>query len=460
MLSPGNIRRCLAATLILLFTVAGPAGGVPRNAQPAQPDAADVAAAYLDLEAWVDALSLPDPDDPASRRGLEHAAGVCVILRHNGRVLGTGADMQGDDLMLRRAAGRALSATLADRTIANLPEDLRDRVGRQLTIELEVAGPLQPLPGRTWTQIAGQLEPGLDGVLLRRGEARGTFFPAQMLAANTAGRLGRLLPALAVDLGLPALEPAELRRRHGLSIYSFRTVHLVQRAPGRAPFLTYRGEVLVPEDEVTAERIASFAESLTTHLITPLWPGDEPFGLMGDYEPVADRYVPLTASPRDQALTAFALGRYAAAPQLHWREALRARDTAVVLLRDLAAVAEGESDPLADPAACAAIVYAVSALPEAKVGEALSALHRRAAAKVIATIEAADEPAAEDESAAPQAAISAHGRAMLAGAMARLMVQSPDLVEAASVRRAIDAAWRAVPKQQQITLLPWIGFAE
>ena len=49
---------------------------------------------------------------------------------------------------------------------------------------------------------------------------------------------------------------------------------------------------------------------------------------------------------------------------------------------------------------------------------------------------------------------------MLAGAMARLMVQSPDLVEAASVRRAIDAAWQAVPKQQQITLLPWIGFAE
>jgi len=459
MLTAGNIRRGLAATLCLLITLTAPARPEPDQAG-ALPDSEGVVDAYLALRDWVRSLDPPGLDEAEARCPVSGASGVCVILRHTGRVLGTGVDMSGDGLMLRRAAGRALSAVLGTRAVASLPEEAKARVGRRLTIELEVAGAFLPLPGRSYDQIAEQLEPGLDGIAMRRGDSLKVLFPAQMLAANTAGSIERLLPALAVDLGLPARELAELKRQYGVSVYSFRTIHLTQRAPGRQPLVTFRGQVPVRYEAVTAERIADFADSLTDHLITTLWGGDEPLGLMGDYHPVTDTYSPLIAPPRDQALAAFALGRYASVPQLKPSEAERARSAAFVVLRELCAVAEGEADPLADPTACAAFVYAVSVVPEARSDAAIEALFTRAASRVTGAFRPETGFAITDEQDASPRPIAAHGQAMLAGAMARLMLSAPDLVEGEDVRSALDAAWQAVPDHQRITLLPWIGWAE
>ncbi len=497
MLPEGNNGRCLIASLSATVIAAAVSvfitpslgamtdiAGIPadnliggtaaqidtKDVSMSLPDTGGVVNAYLVLRTWVRTFDPPSNSEPEAALQIEGATGVSVILRRQGRVLGMGHDITGDDLMLRRAAGRALLGVLGDPTVSNLPESRRTEIGGSLTIELEVAGGLIPLPGRSFAQIAEQIEPGLDGIAMRRGETIRAMFPSTMLATNTAKRIERMLPSLAVDLGLPARTLSELRSKFGVQVYRFRTMHLTQRAPGRSPFETFRGQRIVSESEVTTERIQAFAEGLCDHLITSLWGGDEPLGVMGDYSIVADKYTPMFAPPREQGLIAFALARYSSCPQLHKGEAERARDTAQVILEDLANSVEGETDPLTDPLACAAIAYAGSALTEgshdesSKIQHLLGEARRRVAATFnlgtgFATPDA--RPAEEAGAAAgtPQPP-SPSGQAILAGAMARLLTMDPSSIEHSKVRAAIDAAWASVPEHQQITLLPWIGWAE
>jgi hypothetical protein len=49
---------------------------------------------------------------------------------------------------------------------------------------------------------------------------------------------------------------------------------------------------------------------------------------------------------------------------------------------------------------------------------------------------------------------------MLAAAMARLLKVDAPAIEPGTVRAAIDTVWSSVPGHQQVSLLPWIGWAE
>ena len=114
------------------------------------PDPAAVVTAYMSVQSWVRSFDPPSPDEDSARLPIGNAEAVCVMLRHRGVVLGTGTDATGDDLMVRRAAGRALSAVLGHPLLANIQDEKRARIGGQLTTELEVAGPRVPLPGRRY----------------------------------------------------------------------------------------------------------------------------------------------------------------------------------------------------------------------------------------------------------------------------------------------------------------------
>jgi hypothetical protein len=436
MLIRGNITRGPLATLVLAAAVVRPAAAAPTADGP---DPTGVVAAYLALMRWTDGLAPPDPDDAAARLPIEGAEAVCVQLRRRGRVVGTGIDRAGPGIdaagMVRRAAGRALSAVLGDPVVAAVPE-------------LEVAGGLVPLPGRTFARLAEQIEPGLDGIAIRRGDATRLLFPAQMRATNRAANVERLLPSLAVDLGLPSREPAELAERFGARYYRFRTIHLAQRGPGRQPFETMRGQVIVPIDRADRAGVDELAEGLANNLISRLWRGDEPLGLMGDYRLVADTYDPIIAGPRDQALAAFALARLASVPdRAEPSEAVRMRTAAETILALLALVHEGEADPRDDPGACAAIVLAATELPGAATDPVIAPLLADAAARVRACFPDALPP-------------GAHARALLAHALSRLHAADPAPGDADAARRVLDETWEAVPAHQRITLLPWFGWAE
>ena len=491
---PRNIRRGVTATLVWIGALAvpgsegaaGPGGvaiGAALGSRAARsptaavgaaqdhrrsPAAEDVTRAYTVLRRWVRDFEAPGLGDPAAQVPIGGASAVCVILRRSGRVVGIGTDPRGDALMVRRAAGRALGQVLGDRAVANLPVELRPDFGAGLTVELEVAGLMVPMPGRTFARMAERLEPGLDGIAMRRDNSWAMIFPAQMRATNTAGNVERLLPGMAVELGLAAQNLRILKRDHGVVVYAFRTIHLAQRRPDRPPFETFRGGVIVPEAAVTARAIVELADGIARHLLTTVWPQErpqglegeyrKPLGVMGDYRPVADQYRPPVAPPRDQALAAVALIRYSEAPGVDAATAEAAATAALQILRDLAKAADRAPEAtLASPAACAAVVYAILERSESPDDAALDRLLRVAADRVLVWHRAASGP---DESATPAVPLPAHGQALVAAAVSRMLLHRVAGVDAAMTRVALDAAWESVPEPDAATLMPWVGWAE
>jgi len=431
---------------------AAPAWGTPY------PDPADVVTAYLTARAWIDDFDLPAPADPAATIALGEASGVCVILRHGGRVIGTGTDTTGDGLMVRRATGRALSEVLGDPAVASLPAGQLASTGRALTLQLEVAGSLVPLIGKTYAHIAGQLDPGLDGVAIRRwrGDHLAMLFPARVRANNTAGRLERLLPALAVDVGLAVMPLPELARRFDVSLYRFRTIDLAQATPRGSPFQTTRGDVLVLDAAVNRASIEQLARGIADHLTASMAKVGEPVGLMGTYQPSSDRYEPLIAPPLEQALAAWALTRYGGLPSLDAETAARMHAVGARILEDLSVVTPVETDPLLSAVACAAIVHAALEHPTFLAGDRAPRLFLEAAARVGSGWTRQDGFIDIDE----QVPVPPHARALIASAMSRLLVAGIDGVDDSTAREALDAAWESVAPHGRVALLPWIGWGE
>ena len=446
-------RGVKTTSAVILLTLAATTAGAQDTPYP---DAADVVAAYLTARAWVDDFDLPAPADKAATVALGDASGVCVILRHGGRVIGTGTDTAGDGLMVRRATGRALSEVLGDPVVAALPAGQVASTGRALTLQLEVAGSLVPLIGRTYADIAGQLDPGLDGVAIRRGEQLAMLFPARVRANNTAGRLERLLPALAVDVGLAVMPLPELARRFDVSLYRFRTTDLAQATPRGQPFQTTRGDVLVLDEAVTRASIEQLARGIADHLAASLAQVGDPVGLMGTYRPSTDRYEPLIAPPLEQALAAWALTRYGGLPNLDAETAARMHALGARLLEDLSVVAPGETDPLLSAVACAAIVHAALEHPTFLAGDRAPRLFREAAARVRCGWTEHDGFIDVDE----QVSVPPHARALIASAMSRLLAADMTGIDDSTARGALDAAWESVPPHGRVALLPWIGWGE
>ncbi len=455
--SPGtNTGRGVNATaaLVVAITLNTLLGPTPPVAGAGQyPDAGDVVSAYLTVRTWVDDFDPPAPAEAAFT--LRNASGVCVILRRGGRVFGTGVDTTGDELMLRRAVGRAIGEVLGSPAVAALPPEEIARAGRAMTLELEVAGPLVPLLGRTFAEIAQQLEPGLDGVALRRGDRVAMLPPARMRATNTTGRIERLLPPLAVELGLNILTLPELARRFDVSLYRFRTTHLAQAAPGDPPFSTLRGDVLVTDDQVTRAAIKDLALGIAEHLAGSMAPVEEPVGLMGTYLPAADRYEPLIAPPPEQALAAWALARYSRVRGLDEEVAARMAGCSGRILDELGRVSQGERDPLTSSVTCATIVQAFLEHGFSREGDEAPPLFLQAAA----TVRDAWKPTGfvDVEEGLP---VAPHAQALIVSAMSRLLSVDHMGFDAAVVRQAIDAAWDSVPAHRRISLMPWIGWAE
>ena len=463
--------------VLLLLTLVGlGAGGQEGPATPdpgprrTLPAPADVVRSYEAVRGWVCEFQTPSHDEPAARLPIEGGGGVCVLLRRSGRVVGVGTDVSGDALMVRRAAGRALSQLLGDAAVAGLPAEMRPQLGSELTVELEVAGPLVPVLGRTFAQIVEQMEPGLDGVAMRRGDDWAVLFPAQMRATNTAGNLKRRLPGLAVQVGLTPQGLPSLARAHGVAMYSFRTIHLAQRGPGQAPFESFRGSVIVPESAVTRRALVELADGIAEHLLSTVWPDErpagvagayrKPLGVMGDYDPVADQYRPPVAPPLEQALVSWALSRYHRTPGVDAATAQSAGSAAVRMLLDLAANARTEQEVPASPDACAAIVYAILERPEVSSDADLVRVLQMATQRMVDAYQDGRGFLAPPAAGGDAEPLGGHGQALVAAALGRLLVEAPGGVDPAFVRIAIDTAWQSVPPHRTVALLPWIGWAE
>jgi len=476
-------------------------------------DASGIAVAYSRAREWISAYSVPRGDDESTRVPIERASASYILLRYHGQVVGEGMDDQWDDGSIRRTAMRALSDFHSNPRIAHVHIDLRPALGAELTLELEVAGPLFPLVGDTFDAVGARIEPGLDGIAMRAGERWVWRFPSQM--RSSPGGLSAdpefLLRELLSDLRLRPRELAALRAEEGLSIYRFRTVHLAQEEPTKSPFVSFRGSRVVGLADVQIASLSSFAEALADHIMRREWGRPEgledqevadaldeithtlreewetperraafdqiavqedarlrrnpPVGIMGNYDPLTDRYSPLIASPFDQALASLALSHFAKVEGVDGVIAGRAASFAEQLLLELAEVLEegfGETDPLKDPVACAMIVLAAEELRPSNPARSLAGLRSAAILECWRAFDVAagafgrvSGPDGSERELVPSE------KAIVAAAITRIAFRDPPADNAFDVARAaLDAAWGSVDDVNHISLLPWIGWAE
>lgn len=489
-----NTRCGFAASLVIgLAASASPARGQVGNAQAmfdsaALPDAGDVVAAHSAVRSWVNQLQAPKLDEPEARVKIRDCAGVCVIIRRVGKPIGTGIDCSGDDLMARRAAGRALNQALGDAALSSvaaqlqeiaggdrselaLGQAIRADLGGRLTLDIEAAGKMLPLPGRDLSQLARKLVPGLDGVAVRRGADWSVLFPAQLRTINKTADTEKLLLYLCIQGGVPMKAVSQLDTLDDVAFYRFRTIHLGQVAPQRAPVNLVRGNTFARLGEDAVESTQEFAGDLVGHLLQRVHlvkPSELEQGesskptsadLAGDYLPWIDQFAgPATAF--EQALVCWGLWSYCDLPGGDAAVRAQCAEAAGLLM---ASPPMRDAVAANDPLASAAIIYAVSANPKSLELDEIRQIAGGAAACLGATFEPGRGFLQRSVDESHPRALDAHAQSIIAGALARLLTLphvNPPENDTSRVRLALDAAWRSAAEPEQVALLPWIGWGE
>ncbi len=475
-----NMGRCLLATCLAFSALAcgvaaadtepphgeppaaekAPAAQPPPPAEhgPSEPDVAACVDGYLAARQWVDTLAPPDPEAPESHLTLPGVRGVSVILRHQGRMVGIGDDwppLAGDERMLRRAVGRAIGRALGDRVISALPPAERDAAGKQLTVELEFAGRPEPLLGRTIAECATRVEPGLDGLAIRRaGGGKPVWavaFPSRLQATNLSGGPERTIVSLLLDVGLPAKDLPELARIEPVGIFKFSSLRLAQTGPDRPPIVRGRGAARVADGDVTSAAIVAHARRVLDRLRESMPQSrnaDAPsagIGLVGDYHPVSDECKPLVAPPHDQALVAWAAAAVAASDKFPAADRAMAKQFAVAILEDLVILNPNEESPTTATPSLAFALCAVTTLGGPNdLSEDAADLARIAREKLAVGLQSG----------------SPNDRSLACLAAAMTLGTEQRLAPASDVRRALDIVWDGTPKEQLVAFFPWLILAE
>jgi len=431
----GRLLAALAAALAI-WTVA------PAAAETGPvPSAGETMAAYRTLESWIRAWEIPA--EPA-RIDPEHASGACVTLRLGGRIIGRGVAMGESGETVWRAARQAWVEANQRSPVAR-DATKRERLKEQaaaVAIDLQVAGALTPLTAPTRAEAAMSIAPGLEGAAARIGERVSAVFPGQSLSGNLTAQ--QTLDAAIGLLDLAPLPLTQLREQRDLRIYRFGAQHLAQVDPDRPPLFLFRGGRVRALTDVTPGALRSAGESIASHLEERMWPGEEALGLLGVYQPWIDEFeTPLVAGAREQALAAFALGRWAETPGVSDAASTGARRLALSILRELETVEESETPAPDDPAAAALVRLAMIELGEPEE-EPLRALSDACHASVTAWAQGEPE-------ASPPAL-----RALVACALARSEVKD----DRALARDLARSAHRDTSIETLASAMPWLGWAD
>lgn len=466
----------MSAAVLAALLPAGPA--LSTSDDDSIPDVRDAVRAFSHVRDWTDQLAAPLMEADAARVSIDGATGVCIILRRAGRAVGAGIDTGGDPLMLRRAFGRAISDLAGDPAFRSLDDDVKNAIGPKLLVEIEFAGTLRPMAGRSFAQLAEQIRPGLDGVALRRGDSRAMSFPSVLATRNAHGGDPRTIFPLIAELGLEATEFGDLVQRHRVSAYRFATMHLVQTQTDEPPFRAYRGRRIVDSPDVTTQSLKSLTDQLVAHITNRTQTADN-FDddiraatpdlargrmLAGDYNAALDRFAPAFASPMDTALTAFALARHAAYTANPDTRAECAQ-LAARLLNDLKGPRSIGGQPVVpiDTAPVAAVI--MTAYLELDRDGLAGSVDRAFVDQAADRVRMAFDPAKASFShvladGVRNTSVDPHGQAVIAMALSFMAGRPGSDVPSSTARRAIDAAWASVPEAEHVQLLPWIGWAE
>lgn len=315
LLSPCIIACCvIAAALAPRTSFAQPLGG-----SSAPPGPRDAFTAFSDAREFLDNWTvgaLPD----------HGATTATVVLRLEGELIGRGS-AHGTGCV-----GAAVTTAIldAERRLALPADALREQrlreLGGQMTLSLELGGPLVPVPKTQLAELAFTLAPGLDGIAVRLGDRVAFLSPGWMLAIERfpADSVRQLIVGLTGEAQPPELNSDRLAERTGADVLSFRTIHLVELEPGDVPIVLHRGGRIVEPSDLRSADLVAWADSIARHLLTR----QDDFG---DYRALDDRVIEGRARPEASAFVALALARYAAAGRVDPQLAVRARARALEL---------------------------------------------------------------------------------------------------------------------------------
>ncbi len=452
-------RGLLIATISACIVV----GLAPSAGASKPPDVFASLVAYRTLEGWVRAWEEPEEAQAIDPAGT---GGASVTLRLSGRVIGRGSSFAGDDTaelgtMIWRATREAMEQASERSPIerdATRDEQLKQQAPR-VTIDLEVANELVPLPIATLPVVLSELSPGYHGVAARVGKRVSGVFPGVYLAANRtpaqalAASLAELdLPA--VTVGDPRLSLSQLRMDSGVVLYSFTTQRIAQPAAELAPVFLYRGSRLVTLDEVKPSSLHNAAMRIARHIESHHLGRDAAHGLYGTYKPWLNSPEGV-AGPFEQALAAFALARYA----ISLAADNAVREPVYVLARsiahDLSIIDAQETSPASSPRAAAAFIVAHAELlndpnmKEQGLGQPVAAL----AAQCKAVVAEHAQRALEANEALNDPAL-----AFVAYALSRDTIDGVESQELA--RRLVRRLFRDTPAAALPAMTPWLGWAE
>ncbi|MDX2131318.1 MAG: hypothetical protein SFY69_04625 [Planctomycetota bacterium] len=405
------------------------------------------------------------PGDDAGALPLPDVAhGANVVLRLDGRIIARGQAFGVGSLQ------RAVEAAAVDLDrqlppgvdVASQAERAKELARAGLSLEL--AGPPIPVRVGTFAEADVSLQPGLDGVGVRRGERVEVVFPAtgmvfgrlpgDMLSSAIAELLG---DATAPLRNTPSGELGPLAEAKGLEVFRFRVTHLVQHAGGDTPGFMHRGARL--SRPVSLVEMRSLERSLAEHLAGRLRRVGAREVLIGTHHAGTGRDQPEIATRTDQAVACLALVAHArGAPPV---EALPSIAVARDVLRSLAHEwkgdeALGEGPLWDDPGACAAWLLAARALIDVP-GEAAPAdpdeIERIDGAVVRAF--------APDTGWAPGVAEQSRGLIACALASRAADARNDDAPAArALANAAVRSLFRETQAQRWVVHMPWLARAE
>lgn len=148
----------------------------------------------------------PLPVDPAAYAGvLSEPRATFVTLHRGGELRGCIGSVEAYRPLVVDVAENAYSAAFADPRFPPLaPHEYAD-----LSIEISVLSPYEPIRFVDQEDLIGQLRPGVDGLLLRSGPHRGVLLPAVWSSLPDPRQF---LHHLKLKAGLPPdATPADLR---------------------------------------------------------------------------------------------------------------------------------------------------------------------------------------------------------------------------------------------------------
>jgi hypothetical protein len=477
-------RRLSSRTMRLFASLVAFTGGFIASAGdaplPAPSPTVVATEAWLDARGWLD-----KGETPTESRPVPHARVVAASIRRDGTLIGVGesqsqarteptrVDGTGSDAPrepdLADAVRQAIADARRDTTLARALET-DPSAWTRLSLEIEVAADPIPLAGINYEQVARSIEPGIDGMAVRRGPRWLYTMPGRSMSLEVASDPARTFVGMASRLGVPMRDLPDLLPAETPALYRVPVTRLVQPIDSREPVQVTRLARLVvamPADgadagaNAAADRIASW---LCNHLHPTTDGMDlaegaavlENLGLRGDWIPSAGIHEPMAAFPADQALAALALARYArSAPDPECAAAARtaARRILVALLR----VAPVERDPLQDRNAVALGVMAALELrdasptdapaPDADLAHARDTLIREFVRDASATAWMTPD-------------VPPRTRVAEIVAACALCAAGDTRIDAATMRNTLDTAWREIPRRELVSELGWMLWAE